>query len=187
MKLFHITVALLKKYGQFPLLISNLLLAFLFIVYGICIHDLKVSAYSIFFLVVAFWTISDVYLYHARDSYKKSLDDKNDEVVILKGNILRLEEELEIFRKTSTARKDNPIKSNRIVSDKTFAVRFKSFVKEVRCSDPMSEEEADYLLVVAERLLKWQTKTVRKDSEEYRYLENIGLMPKTSASQETQA
>jgi hypothetical protein len=48
----------------------------------------------------------------------------------------------------------------------------------------MSEEEKEYLHHVAERLLKWQTKTVRKDTEEYKYLERLGLMPEPSQNTE---
>ena len=96
----------------------------------------------------------------------------------------KLEEEISIYKDLVQNRKENPLKSNRLVSDKTFATRLKSFVSEVRVNDPCSFEEQEYLLNVAERLLKWQTKTVKKDSEEYKYLERIGLMPEPSPNTE---
>lgn len=182
MNRFLTTVALLKKYGYLTFCIVDLLLAFLFAAYGIYIQDLRVSAYYLFFLPIVGWTISDVYLYRELDSYRSQFDDKCDETVLLEGNIRRMEEELAIYKALATARKENPIKSNRIVSDKTFAVRLKSFAQNTRCNDQMSQEESEYLTMVAERLLKWQTRTVRKDSNEYKYLENLGLMPKPSAS-----
>jgi hypothetical protein len=59
----------------------------------------------------------------------------------------------------------SPIKDNRIVSDETFAVRFKNFIKDVQVNDPASEEEKEYLLNVANRLLKYQIETATDESE----------------------
>lgn len=69
----------------------------------------------------------------------------------------------------------NPIKDNRIVSDKTFAVRFRDFMENVETVDIMGEEEKEYLLSVAKRLLKHQIKTVT-EYEEIEYLKRIKLM-----------
>ena len=64
---------------------------------------------------------------------------------------------------------DNPIKDNRIVNDTTFAVRLKLFVDSVTVCDCASEEEKDYLLMVADRLLRFQIGTAT-DSKELAYL-----------------
>ena len=59
----------------------------------------------------------------------------------------------------------NPIRDNRIISDKTFAIRLKSFIEDVKANDPCSEEEKEYLLDVANQLLKYQTQTATDESE----------------------
>lgn len=64
----------------------------------------------------------------------------------------------------------NPIIDNRIVSDITFALRLKSFISNTKVNDPMSEEEQEYLLKVAEDLIKYQVSTC-KDDAELKYLE----------------
>lgn len=68
----------------------------------------------------------------------------------------------------------NPIIDNRVVNDTTFAVRFKNFIERVNVCDQPSEEEKDYLLMVAKRLLKYQTETAT-DEEEVNYLKRLGL------------
>ena len=67
------------------------------------------------------------------------------------------------------------IKDNRIVSDRTFANRLKNFLSEIRVSDPMSEEELDYLIRVADRLLMYQIDTVT-DQREKDYLIRCNLL-----------
>lgn len=69
----------------------------------------------------------------------------------------------------------NPIKNNRIVSDKTFAIRLKNFIKDVKVCDPCSEDEQEYLLNVADRLIKYQIETVAEQSE-IDYLKRINLL-----------
>lgn len=64
---------------------------------------------------------------------------------------------------------ENPIKDNRIVNDKTFALRLKNFIKNVNVCDMASEEEKDYLLMVAYKLLTYQVETA-VDSNELAYL-----------------
>ena len=70
---------------------------------------------------------------------------------------------------------NNPIKNNRIVSSKTFAIRLKNFIKDVKINDPASEEEKDYLLMVADQLLNYQILTAT-DEEELNYLKRLGLL-----------
>lgn len=136
-------------------------------------------AAMIFFLFLM-WDIDDSFNKDKRAELTRLLANKCDEVIVLKAEVEKKGEEIKILKMITSVRKDNPIKSNRLVGDKTFAIRFKSFVEEVEAKDPMSEEEKEYLHHVAERLLKWQTKTVKKDSEEYKYLERLGLMPEPS-------
>lgn len=64
---------------------------------------------------------------------------------------------------------ENPIKDNRIVDDKTFALRLKNFIEKVNVCDQPSEEEKDYLLMVAYKLLTYQEATAT-DSNELEYL-----------------
>lgn len=72
----------------------------------------------------------------------------------------------------------NPIKNNRLVSNKTFAIRFKNFVESVNVADACSEDEKDAMLNVANSLLNYQLHTVDDtDTEETEYLERIGLYP----------
>ena len=70
---------------------------------------------------------------------------------------------------------NNPIKDNRIVSSKTFAIRFKHFIKDVQVNDPASEEEKEYLLSVANQLLEYQIQTA-SNKEEIDYLKRLHLL-----------
>lgn len=70
---------------------------------------------------------------------------------------------------------NNPIIDNRIISSKTFAVRFKSFIENTNVNDAMSEEEKDYLLNVANQLLQYQIQTAT-DKEEIDYLKRLKLL-----------
>lgn len=69
----------------------------------------------------------------------------------------------------------NPIKNNRIVSNKTFAIRFRDFIKNTKVNDPCSEEEKEYLLNVANQLLEYQIQTVTDESE-INYLKKLNLL-----------
>ena len=73
----------------------------------------------------------------------------------------------------------NPIKDNRIVSSKTFAVRFKQFLdwipEEFYMSGPHILEEYEYMQMIADQLLKYQIQTVTEDSE-IKYLKRLQLL-----------
>jgi hypothetical protein len=69
----------------------------------------------------------------------------------------------------------NPIKDNRIVSDRTFAVRFKNFIKDTMVNDACSSDEKEYLLNVANRLLNYQIDTAI-DKKEIDYLKRLNLL-----------
>lgn len=71
--------------------------------------------------------------------------------------------------------KENPIKDNRIVKDKTFAIRLLNFIKHIEVIDLPSEEEKDYLMQVAKDLIDWQCLTVM-DKSEKEYLERLNLI-----------
>ena len=73
----------------------------------------------------------------------------------------------------------NPIKDNRIVDSKTFAVRFKQFLewipKEFYMSGPHILEEYEYMQIIADDLLKYQIQTAT-DEEEINYLKRLNLL-----------
>ena len=69
----------------------------------------------------------------------------------------------------------SPIKNNRIVSNETFAIRFRNFIKDVHVNDPASEEEKEYLLNVANNLLNYQIQTAT-DEKEISYLKRLKLL-----------
>lgn len=69
---------------------------------------------------------------------------------------------------------ENPIIDNRIVNDYTFALRLKNFISKVEVNDLPSEEEKEYLLYVADKLLRYQKLTVMtKGEKEYLKQNNI--------------
>jgi hypothetical protein len=68
----------------------------------------------------------------------------------------------------------NPIIDNRIVSDKTFAVRLYKFVDSVQVNDMAGEEEKEYILGVAKRLIAHQKATINTSAESD-YFRMIGL------------
>jgi hypothetical protein len=72
----------------------------------------------------------------------------------------------------------NPIKENRIVDSKTFAIRFKQFLdwipKEFYMSGPHILEEYEYMQAIANGLLKYQIQTAT-DENEINYLKRLNL------------
>ena len=69
---------------------------------------------------------------------------------------------------------ENPIIDNRIVNDYTFALRLRNFISKVEVNDLPSEEEKEYLLHIADKLLKYQKLSVMTKSEkEYLKQNNI--------------
>lgn len=59
----------------------------------------------------------------------------------------------------------NPIIDNRIINDKTFALRLVSFISSTTANDCASTEEKKYLLNMAKNLLKYQVVTAKEQSE----------------------
>ena len=69
---------------------------------------------------------------------------------------------------------ENPIIDNRIVNDYTFALRLRNFISKVEVNDLPNEEEKEYLLHVADKLLRYQKLSVMTKSEkEYLKQNNI--------------
>ena len=68
----------------------------------------------------------------------------------------------------------NPIINNRIINDKTFAVRLYNFLRQVEVNDIASDEEQNYLLGVATKLLEYQIKTATSKKEK-QYFNNLNI------------
>lgn len=69
---------------------------------------------------------------------------------------------------------ENPIIDNRIVNDHTFALRLKNFISNVEVNDLPGEEEKEYLLHVADKLIRYQKLSVMtKGEREYLKQNNI--------------
>lgn len=180
MNWFYNAAAAVKRHGHAWNARFNIFGIVAFVALFVLFKDGLFLISSLMFFLFLMWDIDDSFNKDKRAELTRLLANKCDEVIVLKAEVEKKGEEIKILKMITSVRKDNPIKSNRLVGDKTFAIRFKSFVEEVEAKDPMSEEEKEYLHHVAERLLKWQTKTVKKDSEEYKYLERLGLMPEPS-------
>lgn len=108
-----------------------------------------------------------------RIAYVKNLIDCGVEVYIDKEKDIILNEQLHHWKLA------NPIIDNRIVSSKTFAIRFKQFLdwipKDWRLSQPHYYEEFQYMQHIAKRLLKYQLETVT-DKNEIDYLKRLNLL-----------
>jgi len=63
------------------------------------------------------------------------------------------------------AMKHNIIINSRLVSDKTFATRFKSFLKDVQVNCFAGQEELEYMKYVADKLLRHQIATATNKLE----------------------
>jgi len=63
----------------------------------------------------------------------------------------------------------NPIINNRIVKDKTFAIRLLGFAFDITCSDACSEDEKESMISYSSSLLKYQIETAT-DKDEIDYL-----------------
>ena len=72
---------------------------------------------------------------------------------------------------------ENPIKDNRIVKDKTFALRLLSFALDTNCADACSEDEKESIVSYSTTLLKYQIKTAT-DRDEIDYLERCNAKEK---------
>ena len=76
---------------------------------------------------------------------------------------------------------ENPIINNRIVKDKTFALRFLSFAMSVETVDACNYEERESMIRYASRLLEYQIETAT-DEEEINYLERCDAKEKLKES-----
>lgn len=71
----------------------------------------------------------------------------------------------------------NPIIDNRLVKDKTFALRLLGFTFDIQCSDACSEDEKESMISYSTTLLKYQIDTAT-DLDEMAYLERCDAMGK---------
>lgn len=184
MNCLRYTATLLKKHKNLPSAIfytTGMMAAI--VIYVVC-PNICYLYIALFFFLMLMWDVDDSFNKERREVLIQHLSDVENAAEKFRTDLLKMTEKAENYKTLLTKNKENPIKSNRIVSDKTFAVRLLHFAEGVQACDAASEEELDYLKMIAERLLKWQTKTVRKDSEEYKYLERLGLMPEQSQNTE---
>lgn len=152
-------VCSLKEHGMFYQCIALVSLALFSLVCFFLRSNLEYLLVSVILILMAFtcviWSISNSVL----DDLVKENRCLNDGLVIKEHEIERLTLELETYkeeeasRTSAEAKKQNPIKSNRIVSDKTFAIRLRSFAQGVSPCDAAGEEEKEYIQHVAERLV----------------------------------
>ena len=67
-----------------------------------------------------------------------------------------------------------PIVDGRLISNMTFALRFRNFLEGIQVADAASDEELDMLKSVADSLLDWQLQTA-EDQHEIDYLKRVGV------------
>lgn len=72
---------------------------------------------------------------------------------------------------------ENPIKENRIVKDKTFALRLLGFALDTNCFDACGEYEKESMISYSTTLLKYQIQTAT-DKDEIDYLERCNAKEK---------
>ena len=165
---YHLTrtFKVMKRQGALPAALFDLAVIIICILYAGLAGSVNAVYVLFIFLAYFMWEISDAYKDDARDEMKAAVMTLTDETILLQAERDQLKEEVEVMKALTGSRKENPIKSNRLVSDKTFAVRLRNFMEGTMTCDACGEEEKEYFLHVSESLLKWQTKTVRKGSEE---------------------
>lgn len=171
------TVALVRKHGSPMWLSFELLMALFVLIAGFWKEDPQAIPYFLFFLTMMGWDISDAYLLERHEELDGKLEESEKKRQAALAENSRIWNDLRLCRTLlKQGNKGNPVKDNRIVNDKTFALRMKRFIEGTVAHDPASQEEKQYLHGVAERLISWQTRTVRKGSDEYEYLERLGMI-----------
>ena len=180
-------IALLKRYGKLPGIILDIAITIVAAVtFALTLKPILLYTSSLF-LVITIWEIDSVHHTVRADIYKALYENKCKESDDLEEMMKVLKDKLSSYETVQNSKKENPIKSNRIVSDRTFAVRLRNFISDIQVCDAISEEEKSYLLGVAERLIKWQAKTVRKTTDEYAYLVRLGICKNPSEERNDKA
>ena len=180
-------IALLKRYGKLPWIILDIAIAIVAAVaFALTLKPILLYTSGLF-LVITIWEIDSVHHTVRADIYKALYENKCKESDGLEEMMKVLKDKLTSYETVQNSKKENPIKSNRIVSDRTFAVRLRNFISDIQVCDAISEEEKSYLLGVAERLVKWQAKTVRKTTDEYAYLVRLGICKNPSEERNDKA
>lgn len=72
---------------------------------------------------------------------------------------------------------ENPINDNRIVKDKTFALRLLCFALDTNCADACGEDEKESMVSYSTSLLKYQIETAT-EQDEIDYLERCNAKDK---------
>lgn len=72
---------------------------------------------------------------------------------------------------------ENPINDNRIVKDKTFALRLLGFALDTNCADACGEDEKESMVSYSTSLLKYQIETAT-EQDEIDYLERCNAKDK---------
>ena len=180
-------IALLKRYGKLPWIILDIAITIVAAVtFALTLKPILLYISGLF-LVITIWEIDSVHHTVRADIYKVLYENKCKESDDLEEMMKVLKDKLTSYETVQNSKKENPIKSNRIVSDRTFAVRLRNFISDIQVCDAISEEEKSYLLGVAERLIKWQAKTVRKTTDEYAYLVRLGICKSPSEERNDKA
>lgn len=180
-------ITLLKRYGKLPWIILDIAITIVAAVtFALTLKPILLYISGLF-LVITIWEIDSVHHTVRADIYKALYENKCKESDDLEEMMKVLKDKLTSYETVQNSKKENPIKSNRIVSDRTFAVRLRNFISDVEVCDAISEEEKSYLLGVAERLIKWQAKTVRKTTDEYAYLVRLGICKNPSEGKNDKA
>ena len=180
-------IALLKRYGKLPWIILDIAITIVAAVtFALTLKPILLYISGLF-LVITIWEIDSVHHTVRADIYKVLYENKCKESDDLEEMMKVLKDKLTSYETVQNSKKENPIKSNRIVSDRTFAVRLRNFISDIQVCDAISEEEKSYLLGVAERLIKWQAKTVRKTTDEYAYLVRLGICKNPSEGRNDKA
>ena len=76
----------------------------------------------------------------------------------------------------------NPIIDNRIVRDKTFAIRLLGFAFDTQCNDACSEDEKESMISYSSELLEYQIETAT-DENEKDYLKRVNASKKLKEAQ----
>lgn len=122
--------------------------------------------------VISFLDLSENYSLKERkilERYHDLSDDEKKNYQILSDYVFHMVKNKSSIKNGEI---DNPIIDGRIVSDKTFATRFKHFLRWFEPKSAIEEEELEYMKYVADRLLKYQKATIAT-FEEQKYFENL--------------
>jgi len=158
---------LVRKYGCPLLYYVMIAIAAILAVIVFVLGCIPLIGFLVAWVVGCLWYTDSLYQKELEEQLKVELGLKEKEITALSERL----EGLLAFKNDVF----NPIKSGRIVNDKTFAYRLIEYLKLNASGRSAYLAEKDYLLDVAARLLKWQVSTVHPGSSEVDYLKKIGV------------